>query len=63
MLVDFQNGWPPPEPWEPKPAPKRMSKRAETLTTWIVGFNLVMLVLGPLAGATLFDVLRVLWRG
>jgi hypothetical protein len=38
-----------------------MTKRAETLTTWIIGFNLAMLVIGPLAGVTLFDALRVLW--
>jgi hypothetical protein len=61
MFVDFQNGWPPPEPWEPKPKPPRMTKRAETLTTWIIGFNLAMLVIGPLAGVTVFDALRVLW--
>jgi len=36
-----------------------MSKRAETLTTWIIGFNLVMLLIGPLAGATLFDAVMV----
>lgn len=63
MFVEFQDGWPPPEPWEPKPAGPRMSKRAERLTTWIIGFNLVMLLVGPLAGATVFDaVLAMLHR-
>jgi hypothetical protein len=62
MFVDFQNGWPPPEPWEPKPAPPRMSKRAETLTTWIIGFNLVMLLVGPFAGATVFDAVMALFH-
>jgi hypothetical protein len=62
MFVDFQNGWPPPDPWEPKPAPPRMSKRAETLTTWIIGFNLVMLLVGPFAGATVFDAVMALFH-
>lgn len=54
MFVDFQNGWPPPERWEAEPAPPP-DTRKHTLAAWIIGFNLVMLLVGPLAGATLFD--------
>lgn len=59
MFVDFRNAFPPPEPW-PQPSRKRVSPQAERTLSWIVAFNLVMLVLGPLAGVTLFDFLRAL---
>ena len=61
MFVDFQNEWTPPERPEPTPAP-RQNKRAESVTAWIIGFNLLMLLVGPLAGATLFDAVAALFR-
>ncbi|GHH14799.1 hypothetical protein E2E30_00785 [Sphingomonas sp. AAP5] len=61
MFVDFQNQWSPPEPPAPKPAP-RQNKRAESITAWIIGFNLVMLLVGPLAGATLFDAVVAMFK-
>lgn len=54
MFVDFQNGWPPPERWEAEPTPLPNPRR-ESIAAWIIGFNLVMLLVGPLAGVTLFD--------
>jgi hypothetical protein len=61
MFVDFENKWSPPERGEPRPAP-RPAKRAETITAWIIGFNLLMLLVGPLCGATVFDAVVALFR-
>lgn len=61
MFVDFEQGWPPPERREPDPAP-RQNKRSETVAAWIIGFNLVMLLVGPLAGATIFDAIVALFK-
>ena len=62
MFVDFHNRWPPPEPWEPPPPP-RITPRGERLVAWIIGLNLLMLVFGPLAGATLIDAILKMARG
>ncbi|KQU55982.1 hypothetical protein ASG67_07830 [Sphingomonas sp. Leaf339] len=62
MFVDFRNAWPPPEPWQPKPQPPRISRRGESVLAWILGFNLLMLFLGPLAGATVIDAVVALFR-
>ena len=61
MFVDFQTGWPPPERWEAMPAPTPNPRR-ESIAAWIIGFNLVMLLVGPLAGVTLFDAVMAAWR-
>jgi hypothetical protein len=61
MFVDFENRWSPPERREPEPCP-RPNKRRETVAAWVIGFNLVMLVVGPLAGATLFDAVAALFK-
>lgn len=62
MFVDFREPWPPPEPWQPKPPPPRISRRGESVLAWILGFNLLMLLLGPLAGATVIDAVIALIR-
>ncbi len=63
MFVDFDNAWPRPEPWQPpRPAP-RVTKRQERAIGWIVGVNLILLLVGPLAGATIFDAVIALMRG
>ncbi|WP_174287113.1 hypothetical protein [Sphingomonas bacterium] len=63
MFVDFNNAWPPPEPWQPKRPPRRVTKRQERMIGWIVGLNLLMLLVGPFAGATIFDAIFALVRG
>ncbi|WP_375394820.1 hypothetical protein [uncultured Sphingomonas sp.] len=63
MFVDFRNAWPPPEPWPPKRPPRHVTKRRERMIGWIVGLNLLMLLVGPLAGATIFDAIVALVRG
>jgi hypothetical protein len=55
MYVDFRNDWPPPEPLKPERPKRRLNKRQETVVLCIIGFNLLMLIVGPLAGATLFE--------
>lgn len=61
MFVDFHNQWLPPEPPAPKPVPPR-NTRAESIAGWVIGFNLLMLLVGPLAGATLFDAVIALFK-
>ncbi|WP_174297998.1 hypothetical protein [Sphingomonas bacterium] len=61
MFLDH-NGWPPPEPWRPKPPRRRITVRQERMIAWIIGFNLLMLLLGPLAGATVFEGVVALLR-
>ncbi|WP_062210687.1 hypothetical protein [Aureimonas sp. AU12] len=54
MYVDYRN-WRPPEPWKPERPKRRLTKRQEKTIVGIVGFNILMLLFGPLAGFTLFD--------
>lgn len=63
MFVDNREPWPPPEPWRAPPPPRRLSRRGERVIGWIVLLNLLMLVFGPLAGATLFDAALAMLRG
>jgi hypothetical protein len=46
-----------PERWLPEPPRRRMSKRGRTMFAWVLGFNLLMLLIAPIGGATLFDAL------
>ncbi|MEZ0497830.1 hypothetical protein [Sphingomonas sp. IW22] len=63
MFVNFNGDWPPqPEP-PPRPTPPRLDKRARTRFTWVIAFNLLLLLLMPLAGVTLFDAVVALFRG
>ncbi|MGI4733158.1 MAG: hypothetical protein ACRYFW_15640 [Janthinobacterium lividum] len=39
-----------------------MTPRQERLIAWIIGFNLLMLLFGPLAGATVFEGIMALLR-
>ena len=63
MFVDFRSDWHQPGPWEPKPARARLTKRQERVIGWIVGVNLVMLLVAPLGGSTLVEALVALLRG
>jgi len=58
MFLDLDANWTPPEPWTPPPhrAP-RLTKRKEGLVMGLVGFNVLMLLLAPIAGVTFFDIL------
>ncbi len=63
MYVDSRNDWPAPGPRKPPRPHSRLTKRQETVVIWIIAFNLVMLLLAPLAGVTLFDAIIALMRG
>ena len=63
MFVDFRNEWSMPErPDRPPPRP-RITRRQERTIAWILGINLVMLVLGPLAGGTIVGAVAAILRG
>jgi len=62
MFLDLNNDWTPPEPWNPPPRRQpRLSKRKEGLVIGLVGFNVLMLLLAPIAGMTFFDIAIALW--
>jgi hypothetical protein len=57
MFVDLPHYWSPPEPQRPRP---RLTERQQKVMGWIIGFNVMMLFLAPIAGITIFDVLLAL---
>ncbi|WP_242096091.1 MULTISPECIES: hypothetical protein [unclassified Sphingomonas] len=61
MFLDLHNAWPPPEPWSP-PSRPRMTKTRERMIGWLLGFNLLMLLVGPLAGASVLEILVPLFK-
>ena len=62
MFVDFSNAWPPPGPWEPDKSRARLTKRQERLVAWIIGVNLLLLLVAPLGGSTVVDAVVALLR-
>jgi hypothetical protein len=62
MFVDFRDQVPPPR-WEPKPPPpRRLTPRQRKTMEMVVGFNLVMLLVAPLGGATILQAIGALLR-
>ncbi|MCK8785789.1 hypothetical protein M0638_15525 [Roseomonas sp. NAR14] len=63
MYVDW-NDWPPPyrEPPPPPPRP-RFTKRDERLVVWVLGVNLLLWFLAPLAGVTFLHAILAVLRG
>ncbi len=62
MFLDTRDPWPPAEPWRPeRPAP-RLTKRGERVVGWLIGFNLLMLLIGPLAGSSVIDAVLAILR-
>ena len=59
MFVDHQNRYRS-DPWQPKRQKPRLNLRQQRIMAWIVGFNVLMLLFGPLAGATLFQAIWAL---
>ncbi len=51
MFVDLPGGW----PHDPKPEPpkRRLSPRRERLLLVLIGFNMMLLMVAPIGGATL----------
>ena len=58
MFVDFQDWPPPPSDPEPRPEPRRMTPRDERVLLWLIGANLVLVALAPIAGGS---VLQLVW--
>jgi hypothetical protein len=53
MYVDCPGAWPPPEP-KPSPSPPpRLTPRGERVLLWLLGANLLLLLVAPIGGATL----------
>ncbi len=61
MFVDTRD-WPPPPPWQPERPARRLTDRQARVMRNIVAFNLVMLIVGPLAGVTLLDAVAAVLR-
>lgn len=62
MFVDFSDPIPPPR-WEPEPRRPELGAREEKVLLWLVGANLLMLLLAPLAGASVIHALLALFGG
>lgn len=63
MFVDFNDDRHPPGPWEPEPARGDLTQRQGRIIGWIIGLNLVMLLVAPLGGSSLIEALIALLRG
>jgi len=61
MFVDFRDQ-PPPPPWQPRrPTPRLTARQEKTLAT-IIGVNVLLLLVAPIGGATLFGAVALLLR-
>jgi hypothetical protein len=58
MFVDLPHYWSPPEGPQPEKTRPRLTKRQEKALGWILGFNILMLFLGPLAGSSVLEAIR-----
>jgi hypothetical protein len=61
MFVDFRDQMPPPR-WDPEPTPRRLTPRQRRTMELVVGFNIVMLLVAPLGGATILQAITALLR-
>jgi hypothetical protein len=57
MFVDFKDPWPPPPRWEPKRSAPKLTPRDERVLLWAVGFNLLVLLIAPIGGASIIQAL------
>jgi hypothetical protein len=51
MFMDFREDWPPPS-WEPAPRQPRLSERGQAVMGGLVGLNLLLVLVAPLAGSS-----------
>ncbi|MEH3123858.1 MAG: hypothetical protein PGN16_18145 [Sphingomonas phyllosphaerae] len=61
MFVDFRDQ-PPPPPWQPRRARQRLTRRQVKALAAIIGFNVILLIVAPIGGATLIGALAMLFR-
>lgn len=62
MFLDLRDPWPsvPPSPPPPEPAPRRLGRRGERVIGVLVGLNLLMLALAPIAGSSVVQAVRAI---
>lgn len=59
MFVEGGGGWKPP-PWRPPPRKPRMTKKQERVILWLVGVNVLFLLIAPIGGGTIVQTLIAL---
>lgn len=60
MFLDLDGYQTPSEPWRPEPPPRRLSPRGEKVMLWVIGLNILLLLVAPIGGATLIHALWAL---
>lgn len=55
MFLDLKSYGPRPEPWPPKDKRPQLTPRAQKILLWIIGFNVIVLTIAPIGGATVID--------
>lgn len=61
MFVPPEQRQPGPPPWQPPPK-RTLTAREKAVMPWLVGFVLVTIVLAPIGGSTVLEVLWYLLR-
>ncbi|MBB4154536.1 hypothetical protein GGQ80_002452 [Sphingomonas jinjuensis] len=63
MFVDFKDQ-PPPPPWQPRPAKRgpQLTPRQQRTLGAILGVNILLLLVAPIGGATLLELLGIVLR-
>ena len=61
MFLDLQSPGPLPEPWRPNPRP-RLTPSRERMVRRLIALNLGLLLVGPLAGASILEAVIYLLR-
>ena len=56
MFVDLPGSWPPQDP-PPDPPRRRLSVREQKVLMWLLGVNVLLLLIAPVGGATLIQLL------
>lgn len=56
MFVDLPGSWPPEDP-QPEPPPRRLSVGEQKVLIWLLGVNVLLLLIAPVGGATLVQLL------
>lgn len=54
MFLDLKNYTPPPEPPADR-GPERLTPRQQKALAWIVGLNIILLLIAPIGGATVIS--------
>ncbi|MGE6738754.1 hypothetical protein ACQKGC_00605 [Allorhizobium pseudoryzae] len=55
MFLDLKSYGPRPDPLPPKPSRPKLTPRGEKVMIWIICFNVLVLTIAPIGGATVID--------